>query len=62
MRFRSRTSANGSDWHAQEVDWPADGTAVGPAKIPGQPSAGGSCNHPKWLMQRCGCIGSLWTS
>src|SRR5215475_7782964 len=32
MRFWSRTSANGPDWHAQEIDWPATANAVTAAK------------------------------
>ena len=62
MRFWSRNSANGSDWHAQEVDWPATATAVRAARTTANPARAVSCNHPNWLMQRCGCIGSLWTS
>ena len=47
MRFWSRTSENGPDWHAQEVDWPATATAVRGATNDGQPNSGGLLQSPE---------------
>ena len=47
MRFWSRNSENGSDWHAQEVDWQATATAVRAGTNDGQPSSGGLLQSPE---------------
>jgi len=48
MRFWSRTSsANGPDWHAQEIDWPATEAGVTPAKREATPGPSSLLQSPE---------------
>ena len=48
MRFWSRTSsANGPDWHAQEIDWPATATTATAAKSNDIPNTGSLLQSPE---------------
>jgi len=47
MRFWSRTSANGPDWHAQEIDWPATANAMTAAKKDATASTGSLLQSPE---------------
>ena len=48
MRFWSRTSsANGPDWHAQEIDWPATAATATAAKSNDIPNTGSLLQSPE---------------
>src|SRR5215510_1887715 len=48
MRFWSRTSsANGPDWHAQEIDWPVTATAATPGKSDSTQGTGNLLQSPE---------------